>query len=114
MQQPPRPQTVDVVYNLLDCGLEIRLKVERKTIDPTGNLNQSERRKDSVLVSEGSELELKLDIEELRELDTMCTWSLVRMFISQFINRLETVFRKIPSYSISRDWENKVVRYCSR
>jgi hypothetical protein len=56
---------------LLNCGLEIRLKVVCKTIDPTGNLNQSESRKDSVLTSEGSELELKLDIEELQELNTM-------------------------------------------
>ena len=95
----------DVVYNLLDCGLEIRLKVECKTTDPTGNLNQSERRKDSVLASEGSELELKLDIEELQELNTMCTRSSVRMFISQFINRMETLCEKIPSYSISKETE---------
>jgi hypothetical protein len=100
-----------VVYNLLDCGLEIRLNVKCKTIDPTGTLNQSERRKGSVSASEGSELELKLDIEELQELNTMCTRSSVRMFISQFITQLETLFEKIPSYS--RDREDKVVRYCS-
>jgi len=86
----------DVVYNLPGCGLEIRLKVECKTTDPTGNLNQSERRKDSVLASEGSELELKLDIEELQELNTMCTRSSVRMFISQFINRMETLLKRFP------------------
>jgi lysophospholipase L1-like esterase len=91
----------DAVYNLLDCGLEIRLKVECITRDPIGNTNQSESRKACVAASERS----KLDIEELQKLHTMCTWCSVRMFISQFITRIEALFDKIPSYSISKEIE---------
>jgi hypothetical protein len=59
------------VYSLLDCGLEIRLKVEYKSIVPIGKLIQSGSRKASMSASERSELELKLDIDELQELHTM-------------------------------------------
>ena len=93
------------MYSLLDCGLEIRVKVECRTIESIGNHNQSDKRKASVSASERSELELKLDIEELQEIHTMCTRSSVRMFISQFITRLESLFDKIPSYSISKEIE---------
>jgi lysophospholipase L1-like esterase len=96
---------VDAVYSLLDCGLEIRVKVECRTIESIGNHNQSDKRKASVSASERSELELKLNIEELQEIHTMCTRSSVRMFISQFITRLESLFDKIPSYSISKEIE---------
>ena len=92
----------DAAYSLLDCGLEIRLKVECKIIESIGNYNQSDKRKASVSASERSGLELQLDIEELH---TMCTRSSVRKFISQFINRLESLFDKIPSYSISKEIE---------
>ena len=78
----------DAVYSLLDCGLEIRLKVKCATIDHKSNLFNSDSRKSSVLANERSELELKLDIEEFRELHAMCTRSSVRTFISQFITRL--------------------------
>ena len=96
----------DVVYSLLNCGLEIRLKVERRTIESTGNYIQNDNRFGSASASERSELELKLDIEELQELHTMCTRSSVRMFLSQFITRLESLFDKIPSYSTSKEIEN--------
>ena len=78
----------DAVYSLLDCGLEIRLKVKCATIEYKSNLFNSDSRKSSVLANERSELELKLDIEEFRELHAMCTRSSVRTFISQFITRL--------------------------
>ena len=93
------------MYSLLDCGLAIRLKVECRTIEAIGNYNQSDKRKGSVSASERSELELKLDIEEPQELYTMCMRSSVRMFISQFITCLESLFDKIPSYSTSKEIE---------
>ena len=89
----------DVVCSLLGCGLEIRLKAECATIDHKSNLFNSDSRKSSVLVNERSELELKLDTEEFRELHGMCTRSSVRTFISQFITRLKTLFEKISLYS---------------
>jgi hypothetical protein len=95
----------DAVYSLLDCGLEISLKVEYKSIVPIGKLIQSESRKASTSASGRSELELKLDIDELQELHTMCTRSSVRTFISQFISQLEALFDKIPSYSTSKEME---------
>jgi hypothetical protein len=61
----------DAVYSLLDCTFEIRLKVECKSIVPIGKLIQSESRKACMSASERSELELKLDIDELQELLTM-------------------------------------------
>jgi hypothetical protein len=90
------------MYSLPYCGLEIRLKVECATIDHKSNLFNSDSRKTSVLANERSELELKLDVEEFQELHAMCTRSSVRIFISKFITRLESLFEKIPLYSKSR------------
>ena len=64
----------EVAYSLLDCDTEIRLKVKCVTSDPKYKLIQSEIREDRGSVSESSALELKLDIDELQELYTTCTW----------------------------------------
>jgi hypothetical protein len=95
----------DAVYSLLECGLKIRLKVECKSTVPIGNLFQNKSRKAYMSASERSELELKLDIDELQEPHTMCTRSSVKMFISQFINRVEALFDKIPSHSTAKERE---------
>jgi hypothetical protein len=87
---------VEAVYSLLDCDSEIRLKVESIALDLKFKLIQSEIMKDRESVSESSALELKLDIDELQELHTMCTRPSVRTFISQIITQLETVCNKIP------------------
>ena len=68
----------------------------KKTSDPKYKLIQSEIREDRRSVSESSTLELKLDIDELQELYTMCTRPSVRIFISQLVTQLVTVRNEIP------------------
>jgi hypothetical protein len=84
------------VYSWLDCDSEISLNIKCVTSDPIYKLIQSEIREDRGSVSESSALELKLDIDELQELYTMCTRPSVKTFISQLINQLETVCNEIP------------------
>ena len=59
-------------------------------------ITRCEIREDREPVSEISALELKLDIDELQEFHTMCTWATVRTFISQLTAQLETIRSKIP------------------
>jgi hypothetical protein len=73
-------QMAEVVYSLLDCDSEIRLKVKCVPSDLKYKLTQSERGECRESVSESSALELKLDIDELQELYTMCTRPSVRTF----------------------------------
>ena len=75
----------------MDCDTEIRLKVKCVTSDPKYKLIQSEIREDRESASESSALELKLDIDELQELYTMCTRPSVKTFISQLITQLVKV-----------------------
>jgi len=56
----------EVVYNLLECDLEIRPKIECVTLDSNFNLTYSEVREIWKTPSESSALELKLDIDELQ------------------------------------------------
>jgi hypothetical protein len=86
----------EVVYNLLDCDPVIRLKLVCEASDPKYNIMQGEISDDKVSVSEGSALELRLDIDELQEFYSMCTRSSVRPFISQLIAHLENVRKRIP------------------
>jgi hypothetical protein len=87
---------VEVVYSLLDCDSEIRLKVEYVASDLKYKLTYSEIREDRESVSESSALELKLDIDQFQELHNICMKPSVRTFISQLIAQLETLHNKIP------------------
>jgi uncharacterized protein HemX len=63
----------EVVYSLLDCDVKVRLNIKCETLDRYFEPTQSETREFRKSVSEGSALELKLDIDELQELLTMRT-----------------------------------------
>ena len=63
----------EVVHGLLDYNLKIKLKVECEALDAKNKPIQSEIRKTSESISVGSALELKLNIDELQELYSMCT-----------------------------------------
>ena len=84
----------EVAHSSTDCDSLIRLKVECVDTNRKYNLIQSEIKEVSESVSESNALELKLDIDELQEILTMCTQPSVRTFIIQLITQLETVRKK--------------------
>jgi len=84
------------MYSLGDLNQEIRLKFECVVSDIKKKFIHSETRKAREPVSESSALEIKLDIDELQELDTLCTRLSIRTFISQLIIQLETMRTKVP------------------
>ena len=86
---------VEAVHSLLDWDLETRLKVKCKISNHKNKLIQSETKKVSESISECSALELKLDIDELQELYTMCTRPSVKSFIFQLIIPFDTIRNKI-------------------
>jgi len=68
------------MYSLGDLNQEIRLKFECVVSDIKKKFIHSETRKAREPVSESSALEIKLDIDELQELDTLCTRLSIRTF----------------------------------
>jgi hypothetical protein len=97
----------EAVYSLPDCDVEIRLKIECETLNRKSNLTQSEISEIRESLSKSSDLELKLDIDELQELHTMCTRQPNRNYIAQMIAQLETIRNKIPYHPNSMRKEKK-------
>jgi hypothetical protein len=86
----------EVTYSLLDADQDIRLKFECVASDHKYKRIHRGINNDRKSVSEKSALELELDINEIQELQTMCTRPLVRNFLALIIVQLETVLNKIP------------------
>ena len=80
---------------MLDCDSETRLKVKCEISNLKNKLIQSETKKVSDSVSECSAFELKIDVDELQELYTMCTPPSVRSFIFQLVIQFDTICNKI-------------------
>jgi hypothetical protein len=83
------------VLNPWDSDPLIRLKLVCEALDFKYNVSQSEFSDVKVPVSEGA-LELRLDIDELQKLYSMCMRSTVRSFITQLIACLATVCKIFP------------------
>ena len=103
----------EVVHGLLDYNLKIKLKVECEALDAKNKLIQSEIRKTSESISVGSALELKLNIDELQELYSMCTRPVVRSYIQQIITQFDSMYRNISKsaeYTLNekRKWSDIV------
>jgi hypothetical protein len=69
------------VYNQLGSDQELRLKLECKLFDYTHKIVHNEKEEIKELVNEKCALDLELDINEIQELQIMCTRPLVRKIL---------------------------------
>jgi hypothetical protein len=81
----------DITYSLLDTDQDIMLKIECIVLDHTYKKTHSRTKGNRKLLSENSALELNLDINEIQELQAMCTQPLLRNILMSIIVQLETI-----------------------
>jgi hypothetical protein len=96
-----------VEHSLLDLDQDIRLKLECVALDHKYKRIHGGIKEDRKSVSEKSALELELDINEIQELQTMCTWPLVKNFLALIIVQLESLHNKFHCCQKSNSKEER-------